>query len=172
MSAQGPTEHSVEAKAALNGLRDLIRKSRLARALATWGKMAALCTTLGLAALGCSSAPKEVVSRANDSSYGSEADDNPGVSMFDVGGTDNPIPTCDAPRTIRSRVPEDYEYWDMTLDEAINYALSHSRVMRDLGGTILTAPERMQTKYNPGLVSSDPQYGIEAALSEFDTRLS
>jgi outer membrane protein TolC len=137
-----------------------------------WGKVAALGGSMSLMACGCSSAPKEIVSRANDSSYGSQADDNPGVSAFDVGGPDNPLPTCDAPRTIRSNDPSELDYWDLTLDEAINYALSHSRVMRDLGGTILIAPERMQTKYNPALVASDGQYGIEAALSQYDTRLS
>ena len=172
MSAYGPTARSANASQTLSGLRDLIRWSRLARTLTGWAQVAALGTTLSMLAFGCSSAPKEIVSRANDSTYGSQPDDNPGVSMFDVGGADNPYPTCEAPRTIRSNDPSELDYWDMTLDEAINYALSHSRVMRDLGGTILTAPERMQTKYNPALISSDPQYGIEAALSEFDMRLS
>jgi outer membrane protein TolC len=140
--------------------------------LTTGRNALALGAALILLALGCSSAPKEIVARASDSSYGSLADDNPGVSSFDVGGTDNPLPTCDAPRTIRSNDPSEWDYWDLTLDEAINLALTHSRMMRDLGGTILTAPERMQTKYNPALVASDGQYGIEAALSQFDTRLS
>ncbi len=171
MPAYGPTPRTANDSIALNGLRDQIRRSRLARALTGWGKVAALGTTLGLMACGCSTAPKEVP-RASDSTYGSQADDNPGVSEFDVGGTDNPRPTCEAPRTIRSSDPSELDYWDMTLDEAINYALSQSRVMRDLGGTILTAPDRLQTKYNAALVASDPQYGIEAALSEYDTRLS
>ncbi|HEY3968428.1 MAG TPA: TolC family protein [Planctomycetaceae bacterium] len=171
MPAYGPTPRAANDSIALNGLRDRIRRSRLARTLAGLGKAAALGTTLGLMACGCSTAPKEIP-RSNDSTYGSQADDNPGVSAFDMGGTDSPRPTCEAPRTIRSSDPSELDYWDMTLDEAINYALSQSRVMRDLGGTILTAPDRLQTKYNAALVASDPQYGIEAALSEYDTRLS
>lgn len=172
MPTFGPTARSVAAKKALRRLRHQIRWSHVTRWVTVWGKTAALGVSISLMAFGCTSAPKDVVSRANDSSYGSQADDNPGVSSFDVGGADNPRPTCDAPRTIRSNDPSELDYWDMPLDEAINYALTHSRMMRDLGGTILTAPERMQTKYNPALVASDGQYGIEAALSEFDTRLS
>ncbi|MBI3863882.1 MAG: TolC family protein [Planctomycetia bacterium] len=172
MSASGPSARSATANRAASGLRKLLERSRLLGTLAGWGKVAALGTSLSLVAFGCSSAPKDVVSRANDSSYGSQAEDNPCVSMFDVGGADNPLPTCEAPRTIRSADPSELDYWDMSLDEAINYALSHSRVMRDLGGTILTAPERMQTKYTAALVAADPRYGIEAALSEFDTRFS
>lgn len=59
---------------------------------------------------------------------------------------------------------------DLTLDEAVYLALTKSRVLRDLGGTVLTNPERMDTKFNPSLVESDPRIGVEAALSEFDAR--
>lgn len=59
---------------------------------------------------------------------------------------------------------------DLTLDEAVYLALTKSRVLRDLGGTVLSRPEHMDTKFNPSLVESDPRIGVEAALSEFDAR--
>ena len=103
---------------------------------------------LGLVACGCSLSPKDMLNRGNDSSYESQAVDNPCVSAFDEGGTDHPLPTSDAPRTIRSEDPNEIDYRDLSLDEAIEFAMCHSRLMRDLGGTILTAPDRMQTKYS------------------------
>lgn len=59
---------------------------------------------------------------------------------------------------------------DLTLDEAVYLALTKSRVLRDLGGTVLSNPERVATKFSPSLVESDPRIGVEAALSEFDAR--
>lgn len=74
------------------------------------------------------------------------------------------------PRSIRDNA--NVEYWDVPLQEAIRHALCHSRVMIDLGGTVLRAPEAVPTNYGPALQESDPQYGVEAALSAFDASLS
>ena len=145
--------------------------SRLAPVVVGWGSLIAQGTVLALLACGCSLS-KDSVGRANDSSYESQAVDNPCVSSFDVGGDDNPLPTSDPPRTIRSDDPSELEYKDLSLDEAIQFAMSHSRVMRDLGGTILTAPDRMQTKYSSAMVTADPNFGIEGALSKFDPVLT
>lgn len=70
------------------------------------------------------------------------------------------------PASFQSDVPP--EYWDMTLDESIRYALANSTVFRDLRGTVLRAPEALVTKYETQLQVSDPRFGIDAALSEFD----
>lgn len=74
------------------------------------------------------------------------------------------------PRSIRDS--SNVEYWDVPLQEAIRHALCHSRVMIDLGGTVLRAPEAVPTTYGPAVQESDPQYGVEAALSAFDASLS
>ena len=70
------------------------------------------------------------------------------------------------PRSIRdsSRI----QYWDLTLQEAIRYALCNSKVMLDLGGTILRSPQTTPNTFGPAVQESDPQYGVEAALSAFD----
>ena len=65
-----------------------------------------------------------------------------------------------------SEVPS--EYWEMPLKEAIGMALSHSSVLRDLGGLILQAPDSAATRFDPALADTDPRTGVEAALSAFD----
>jgi outer membrane protein TolC len=59
-------------------------------------------------------------------------------------------------------------YWDLTLEAAIQLTLTHSKVMRDLGGTVIRLPESVGTSYDPAAQASDPQFGVESALSAFD----
>src|SRR5262245_54892743 len=77
------------------------------------------------------------------------------------------------PRTIdhnaAPRLPQ--EWWDVSLDEAIQLAVSRSSVLRDLGGTIVRSPETTKTILNPAVVASDARFGMEAALSEFDATI-
>lgn len=71
------------------------------------------------------------------------------------------------PRTLDDPEPE---YWDMTLEEAVHLALSTSDVVRALGGAVFRAPDTLQTAYNPAIRESDPQFGVEGALSAFDAQ--
>jgi outer membrane protein TolC len=64
------------------------------------------------------------------------------------------------------------EFWDLSLEDAIHSALANTRVLRDLGGTILEVPNAATTIYDPALVDSDPRFGVEAALSAFDASLA
>jgi outer membrane protein TolC len=59
-------------------------------------------------------------------------------------------------------------YWDLPIEEAVQLALANSRVLRDLGGLLLRSPETTPTTFEPAIVETDPRFGIEAALSEFD----
>lgn len=61
-----------------------------------------------------------------------------------------------------------HEYWDLPLQQALSLALENSKVMRDLGANVLRAPEAVETIYGPALQETDPRFGVEAALSEFD----
>lgn len=63
-------------------------------------------------------------------------------------------------------------YLDMTLVEAVEYALTNTKILRELGGAILKTPDQIDTKFSPSAIASDPRYGIEAALSAFDPRFS
>jgi hypothetical protein len=64
------------------------------------------------------------------------------------------------------------EYWNVTLDETIQMALANSAVLRDLGARIIQSPELVDTIYQPAIRKTDPQFGVEAALSEFDAQLA
>lgn len=59
----------------------------------------------------------------------------------------------------------------LSLEQCINLSLSNSRIMRDLGGTLLRTPEAAVANVNPALAYTDPRTGEEAALSEFDAQL-
>jgi hypothetical protein len=74
------------------------------------------------------------------------------------------------PRTIEDAMT--VEYRPMTLDEAIAGALSHSKVMIDLGGTVLRVPEAIPTTFGPAVQETDPQFGVPGALSAFDAQFA
>ena len=75
-----------------------------------------------------------------------------------------------APRTDRTEVPQ--VTWDMSLDEAIRIALGNAEVLRSLGATIITNPQSASGAFDPAIQSSDPLFGTQAALSQFDTQLT
>jgi outer membrane protein TolC len=62
------------------------------------------------------------------------------------------------------------DYWDLTLEEAMQLALDNSKVLRDLGGTLLRTPALVRSVQQPAISESDPRFGIEAALAEFDAQ--
>ena len=61
-------------------------------------------------------------------------------------------------------------YHDITLSEVIQTALDNGEVLRDLGATVLRAPQTVQTEQTKSLVELNPQTSIEAALSAFDAQ--
>jgi hypothetical protein len=71
------------------------------------------------------------------------------------------------PFTIDRNAPT--EYWNLPLEEAIVLSLTNSPVLRDLGGQLLRSPATVPSIHNPGIVETDPRFGIENALSAFDT---
>jgi outer membrane protein TolC len=68
------------------------------------------------------------------------------------------------------------EIWELSLEDAIRYALENSKVIRSIGGQIQGPPEfltrgaeQVPTIYDPAIIQSNPRFGEEAALSLFDT---
>jgi outer membrane protein TolC len=68
--------------------------------------------------------------------------------------------------------PSEIQYWNLTLQETVQIALMESKVIRDLGGTVLRAPAQIETLWDPAVVETDPRFGMDAALSAFDAQLS
>ena len=81
-------------------------------------------------------------------------------------------PIGDKPHTIREDDLQDENLEPISLDEAIHCALANTKVLRDLGGTILSNPDRVETKHSSSIVESDPRFGVEAALSDFDAHFT
>jgi hypothetical protein len=84
---------------------------------------------------------------------------------------DDPSPVLvPAPRTVRNL--DQAKYREITLDEAMRFALANSKIMRDLGTAILRSPETVETRFVTASQYTDPQYGPEAALAAFDAQFS
>jgi len=89
--------------------------------------------------------------------------------------SDPPISACSAESDTGSS-PFDIDITTLTsettlnlsLEEAIQLALSNSKILRDLGGTVLRSPQSSTSTNDPALALTDPRFGEEAALAEFD----
>ena len=75
-----------------------------------------------------------------------------------------------APLTIRNDKPP--EYWNLSLEEAMQTAIANSQVLRDLGGAVIRAPGAVESVYAPAVVETDPRFGVDAALSAFDAQFN
>jgi len=64
------------------------------------------------------------------------------------------------------------EYWDVSLQEVIQTALTNSKAMRDMGGGVLRSPASTRTVVDPAIIETDPRFGVAAALSAFDATFS
>ena len=88
-----------------------------------------------------------------------------------------PEPTQDAEVIYGDEFPTATEvvteaYMDISLEEAVRLGLQNSKVIRDLGGTVLRNPDALASAYDPSITHSNPLLGEEAALSEFDAILN
>ncbi len=90
----------------------------------------------------------------------------PNVEDVDEGDT---IGT-QAPASLSTMATPDY--WELSLEEAVRMALQSSKVLGDVGGVSLNTPAALHTKYDAAIIDSDPRYGVEGALSAYDTTLS
>ena len=90
----------------------------------------------------------------------------PNVDEIDEGDTVG----TQSPATLSSM--EKPEYWELTLEQAVQMALQSSKVLGDVGGVSLKTPSALHTKYDAAITEADPRYGVEGALSAYDTTLS
>ena len=81
---------------------------------------------------------------------------------------------------------ENFEIWDLTLEDCMSIAMQNSKVIKSaVQGTrqvfdfrtvipdaILARPAAQPTIYDPAIFESNPQNGVEAALSDFDAQFS
>ncbi len=71
-----------------------------------------------------------------------------------------------------AEAPEDVSYVELSLNDVLRQGMQSSTVLRDIGGIVLRSPDNLKTSFSTQLQESDPRFGMEAALSEFDAQLS
>jgi outer membrane protein TolC len=103
------------------------------------------------------------------------AEPSMGVALTQIEYPDVEVPSHDlyaveAPRTIRDA--SEVLYWDLSLEETVRLALENSKVLRDLGGTVVRSPDATTTTVDPAIQETDPRFGVEGALSAFDAQLN
>ncbi len=60
---------------------------------------------------------------------------------------------------------------NLSLQQCVQLSLENSRIMRDLGGAVVRTPQGTVSRHDPGLAFTDPRFGEQAALAEFDATL-
>jgi len=159
------------------------RQRKVARAMVRLGRfLVDICSLAGLGLwVGCAATPrsewrsaKGFTESAMVTARAAAPDSGPmGESLVSLHPSElynQPVEPLHVPQILTEEDLERVGCRDLTLDETVVLALTKSRVLRDLGGTILTNPDRMETKFGPSLIEADPRIGVEAALSEFDAR--
>ena len=156
------------------------------RRLTNWGKRAfGIASTLGaLFFVGCNKYERHTLVHGNDHTvthydeFVQETEYAPPVDRVQV---DDPRDTP-SPRSLADHIKDDpfaksfgartepTEYRQIQLDEVIQRGLQNSKVMRDLGGTVLRSPDSIQTRFASAIQYTDPRFGPEAALSNFDAQ--
>lgn len=135
-----------------------------------------LLTCVTILASGCTpSQPLYFFESGDMSHYKGVATDIefPDVEVASLAEVDGALP----PLTLRNS--EAHEIWDLTLEDAVQYALQNSRVMRSLGGQVQPTPsavtrnpDLIPSVYDPAIQETNPRTGVEGALAAFDTQLS
>lgn len=64
--------------------------------------------------------------------------------------------------------PSELPSFDLTLQDAIRLSLESSDVLRNLGGSVVPAPQGAATEFDPALTELNPLGGTQAALAAFD----
>ena len=145
--------------------------ARASRRVARWSNVGGKSfLAVWLAVCGCMS-PKSKITFNKDvdmEHYKSVALDieYPDVCLPD----DYLTPEAPPPVTIASDAP--VEFWDLKLEDAVRTGLENARVLRDLGAVVLQNPSVLRTVQTPALTETDPRFGVEAALSDFDARFT
>jgi outer membrane protein TolC len=151
-----------------------LRRNRVERRACARRHFAVTAATLTLAAAGCTSADYWRLFN-NNKTTGEVALEEPVRVPYAPPVTavvpDDPTPVLTrAPLTVRNL--DQVQYREITLDESVRYALANSKIMRELGTTILRSPEAVETRFLTASQYTDPQFGPEAALAAFDAQFA
>jgi hypothetical protein len=74
------------------------------------------------------------------------------------------------PNTSASELPA--EQVPISLESILQLALTDTSILRNLGGRLVSDPRSATGVFDPAITATDPNFGIEAALAQFDANLS
>lgn len=153
-------------------LRLINRTKRPTKGLARWAKVW-LCAVVVVSPTGCRSYRNLSQTIGNNTDYVDSI-----MRQVDAGA---PAPSESVAMASHSviepmtlRTPDDFEnaqYREISLAQAIESAVGDAQVLRDLGATVLRSPSQVVTTETLGLIQTDPQASMEAALSAYDAQL-
>jgi outer membrane protein TolC len=131
--------------------------------------MLVLATAASIALPGCNVSRQKMteveLAASDDSSLYDSMGMHPEIPAVSV---DDPFQSAITLPPITINEEEPPTYWELSLEEATRMALSNSRIMRDLGATVLKLPSATKTIQDPAITETDARFGTEAALSQFD----
>ena len=135
--------------------------------------LASLCVCLGLT--GCTSQQPFVASPLGEEDLAALSstaigDNKIELASFESSVNESSLLSSPPPPFTLDSDPDSISYWELSLEEAIQFALANSTVMREIGAHLLQASELAPTIYDPSLRATDGRFGEEAALSAFDAQ--
>ena len=92
------------------------------------------------------------------------------IEVPDDPGTNDQF--ANTPRPLSLTTPETQEYLELSLEETMHFALTNTKILKDLGATVLRAPDVAKSANDPSLVETDGRFGVDAALSAFDAQFN
>lgn len=125
-----------------------------------------LIVTIGLLAMGCRSSKKPYIQTSNIEPISQLRT----ITYPDLTTESRPDRRYISPRTSLTELTENFR--ELTLDEAIMIALQDTQVLRSLGATAVSNPQFATSSLDPAIQSTDPNFGIQAALAQFDARFN
>ncbi|MBS0264322.1 MAG: TolC family protein, partial [Planctomycetes bacterium] len=135
-------------------------------------KLTALLTATAIGLSGCSLEKRNAL--ISDQVQSSSVYDSTSLQLEEARvGSEDPfgVTGTAAPMVISDEQDDARQYRDLPLEEAIQTALANSRMLRDLGGVALRNPAGARTIHDPAITETDPRFGVESTLSDFDTNL-
>jgi outer membrane protein TolC len=75
-----------------------------------------------------------------------------------------------SPRTSDTELPS--QWLRLSIDETIALSLQNVPILRSLNAQVTRNPQAVRTAFDPAIQSSDPNFGTQAALAQFDSNLT
>ena len=129
-----------------------------------------LLTCLLVSTIGCRSGNAPVYSTTEPAVNASDVHPIQYPDIEDAASLGNSHEYLARPRTRLSDIPDELQ--EISLDQAIGMALQDTQILRTLGASVVQNPQAAASSFDPAIQSTDPNFGMEAALSEFDANLS